>query len=137
MPPPGKVSTDFRLVGRSHLLQNGQHDDSKGGTVMPAALETEKQDTAPNWKHIMQELGPAFAARADEYDGQNRFVAANFEELRKFRLFSAMVPMELGGGGLPYGEMSLLIQEIGRVCGSTALAFAMHQHLVAAAVFNY
>ena len=104
---------------------------------MPATLETEKQDTAPNWKHIMQELGPAFAARADEYDEQNRFVAANFEELRKFRLFSAMVPVELGGGGLPYGEMSLLIQEIGRVCGSTALAFAMHQHLVAAAVFNY
>jgi alkylation response protein AidB-like acyl-CoA dehydrogenase len=33
--------------------------------------------------------------------------------------------------------MSQLIQEIGRYCGSTALTFSMHQHLVAAAVWNY
>jgi alkylation response protein AidB-like acyl-CoA dehydrogenase len=109
----------------------------EGGTTMTAALETETRDTVPNWKQIMEELGPAFASRAVEYDEQDGFVGTNFAELRKFRLFSSMVPPELGGGGLPYGEMSQLIQEIGRFCGSTALAFAMHQHLVAAAVFNY
>jgi acyl-CoA dehydrogenase len=53
------------------------------------------------------------------------------------KLFSAMVPAELGGGGISHGEMCRLIGEIARSCGSTALAFSMHQHLVAANAWNF
>ena len=104
---------------------------------MPAALKIETHETVLDWRQIMLVLCPAFAARAVEHDEQDRFVGTNFAELRNFRLFSAMVPSELGGGGLSYSEVSLLIQDIARSCGSTALTFAMHQHLIAAAVFNY
>src|SRR4249920_687139 len=108
----------------------------KGGHMTSTILATgETQDSVMNWRQHMLQLGPVFAARAAEHDEQDRFVGTNLGELKDLRLYSAMVPRELGGGGLPYGEMSLLIQEIGRHCGSTALTFSMHQHLVAAAVW--
>ena len=64
-------------------------------------------------------------------------MADNYAELRERKLFSAMVPAELGGGGLTHSEMCHLIRELAGYCSSTALAFSMHQHLVAAAVWNY
>jgi Acyl-CoA dehydrogenase, N-terminal domain len=53
------------------------------------------------------------------------------------KLFFAMVPEELGGAGVSHTEMCGLIRDMAQYCPSTALAFSMHQHLVAAAVWNY
>ena len=52
-------------------------------------------------------------------------------------MFSALVPEDLGGGGVPHGEMCDFLRDLAHYCGSTALALSMHMHLVAAAVFNY
>lgn len=90
-----------------------------------------------NWKQILASLGPAFAGRAAAYDGADAFVAENYAEMRAAKLFSALVPQELGGGGLSYSEVCGLIRGLGQFCGSTALAFSMHQHLVATALWNY
>jgi acyl-CoA dehydrogenase len=57
--------------------------------------------------------------------------------MRASKLFSALVPHELGGSGLRYSEVCGLIRGLGQCCGSTALAFSMHQHLVATALWNY
>lgn len=89
------------------------------------------------WKPVIQRLGERFANRAVEHDENDRFVSANWEELKEEKLFSAMVPEELGGAGLSHAEMCSLIREMAHYCPSTALAFSMHQHLVAAAVWNY
>jgi alkylation response protein AidB-like acyl-CoA dehydrogenase len=86
---------------------------------------------------IIDQLGEGFASRAAEHDASDRFVSANWAELRREKLFSAMVPASLGGGALPYSHMCYLIRKIARHCSSTALAFSMHQHLVAAAVWNF
>ncbi len=94
-------------------------------------------DSALNWKQILAELRPAFTERAAAYDGSDDFVAENYEEMRAARLFSALVPEELGGGGLSYSEVCSLIRGIGQCCGSTALTLSMHQHLLAAALWNY
>ncbi len=51
------------------------------------------------WKQILATLGPAFAERAATYDGSDGFVAENYAEMRDAKLFSALVPQELGGGG--------------------------------------
>jgi len=51
------------------------------------------------------ELSPAFAARAAAYDAEDRFVSENYASLREHRAFSAMIPEDLGGGGLPYSVM--------------------------------
>ena len=92
---------------------------------------------ALDWKQTLADLGPAFAERAAAYDRSDGFVAENYAEMRDARLFSALVPKELGGGGLSYGEVCSLIRGLGRCCGSTALTFSMHQHLTAAALWNY
>jgi alkylation response protein AidB-like acyl-CoA dehydrogenase len=89
------------------------------------------------WRPVIQRLGEGFASRAAEHDENDRFVSVNWAEMKSEKLFSAMVPVELGGAGLPHSEMCALIRELARYCSSTALAFSMHQHLVAAAVWNY
>ena len=59
------------------------------------------------------------------------FVAENYALLKNARLMSAGVPAELGGDGLDVPELAALLRTIARACPSTALAFAMHTHLVA------
>src|SRR5215203_3828911 len=85
----------------------------------------------------LAELGPSFEARAASHDTEGLFVNENYASLKEHRAFSAMIPEDLGGGGLSLSEMCHFIREMSSHCSSTALAFAMHQHLVAAAVWNY
>ena len=86
---------------------------------------------------LLSQLGPRFAAQADERDEGAVFVAENYEDLKQQGVFAALVPSELGGGGKQHSEMCDFVRGLARYCGSTALALSMHQHLVSAAVFNY
>jgi acyl-CoA dehydrogenase len=90
-----------------------------------------------DWRKVLNELGPGFAKRAAEYDNSDEFVAENYAEMRKAKLFSALVPTELGGGGISYTGACSLIRNLGRYCGSTALTFSMHAHLLSAALWGY
>ncbi len=76
-------------------------------------------------------LCPAFAARAEAADENDRFVAENFAELKASGLIEAGVPKEFGGGGAEIDELCEMLRVLARHCGSTALAFAMHTHQVA------
>lgn len=82
-------------------------------------------------------LGPKFAEGAAERDEANSFIAENYALLKAHKVFSALIPAELGGGGATHGEMCGFLRAIGRHCGPTALTLSMHQHPVAAAVFNH
>jgi alkylation response protein AidB-like acyl-CoA dehydrogenase len=88
-------------------------------------------------RSLVQELGPRFAEGTAERDAATTFVADHYDALREHKVFSALVPGELGGGGASHREMCAFVRALASYCGSTALALAMHQHLVAAAVFNY
>jgi alkylation response protein AidB-like acyl-CoA dehydrogenase len=90
-----------------------------------------------HWKQSLADLGPRFAERAAAYDCSDGFVTENYRDMHDAKLFSALVPRELGGSGVLYSEMCSLIRGFGRCCASTALTFSMHQHLVAAALWNY
>lgn len=92
---------------------------------------------ARNYDESVDRLAAAFLSRAADCDETDTFVGENWAELRTEGFFSAMVPQELGGGGVTHGQMCRLIRRIARSCSSTALAFSMHQHLIAAAVWNY
>jgi alkylation response protein AidB-like acyl-CoA dehydrogenase len=92
---------------------------------------------AVDWKENLARLGPAFAERAGAYDDTDAFVAENYADIRSAKLFSALVPQELGGSGLPYSEVCALIRGLAHYCGSTALAFSMHQHVAGTALWNY
>jgi alkylation response protein AidB-like acyl-CoA dehydrogenase len=90
-----------------------------------------------DWMSLVRDLGPRFAERAERHDESDEFVADNFADLKAARLFSAAIPTELGGGGVSHSEMCKIVRTIARYCPSTALSFSMHQHLVAAQVWNY
>ncbi len=86
---------------------------------------------------IAESLAPAFAERIAGLDACDGFVSENYAQLKEAKVFSALVPAELGGGGATHSEMCGFLRRLGRHCSSTALALSMHQHLVSAAVVNH
>jgi indole-3-acetate monooxygenase len=89
------------------------------------------------WIATARELGTGFASRAAHHDAEDSFVAENYELMRQRKLFSAAVPVELGGGGASHAEMGAVLRELAHHDGSTALAFSMHSHLLAALVWRH
>ncbi|KWR90468.1 acyl-CoA dehydrogenase family protein [Cupriavidus sp. IDO] len=90
-----------------------------------------------DWLAQAASLGRVFDVRAPEIDAQEQFVNANYADLRAQRFFAAAVPQELGGAGLSHEELGAVLRELGKYCGSTALAFAMHTHPVATATWRW
>ncbi len=84
-----------------------------------------------------RELGPRIAAHAARHDADGSFVSEAYDELRAAGLLRAAVPVELGGDGASIAELTALQRELGHHCGSTALASAMHQHVVAFTAWRY
>ncbi len=83
-----------------------------------------------HWVGVVRQLGPGFATRAAAHDADDSFVADNYAELRAHRLFSAGVPVELGGGGASHAELTETLRVLATYCSSTALALSMHMHQV-------
>lgn len=94
-------------------------------------------DSETDWVEVAQTLGETFARRAADSDRYGEFVSLNYRDLGEHSFFSAGIPSELGGGGADYAELSEVIRIVGRHCGSTALAFAMHTHPVAMNVYKH
>jgi alkylation response protein AidB-like acyl-CoA dehydrogenase len=92
---------------------------------------------ASDFARLADELGRDFRAGADERDAAAAFVAGHYDVLKDRKVFSALVPRELGGGGVGYGEMAGFLRRLARHCPSTALALSMHQHIVGANLFNH
>lgn len=90
-----------------------------------------------DWRALAAAAAETFAARAAEHDATDAFVAANYALLKREGFFKAHVPAELGGHGVGYSEMCEVIRVLGAACGSTALAFSMHTHLIAVAAWRW
>src|SRR5579872_678256 len=86
---------------------------------------------------LVQIIGPRFAEGAAVRDADDTFVAANYDVLKEHKVFSALIPAEFGGGGARHSAMCAFLRRLAHYCPSTALALSMHQHLVAAAVYNH
>jgi alkylation response protein AidB-like acyl-CoA dehydrogenase len=89
------------------------------------------------WVEVAREIGPELAAYAARHDVEGSFVDEAYQLFRRHRMFSMAVPAELGGGGATHHQTCTAIRELGRHCGSSALALSMHTHLVAAAVWRH
>ncbi len=72
------------------------------------------------------ELGPQFAARADELDRTASFPYENWADLTEAGLLSVAVPTDAGGQGADFVGYALVAEELARHCASTALTFNMH-----------
>lgn len=89
-----------------------------------------------DWTERARRVAAIAAANADRHDGDDSFVAEAYAALREEGLFAALVPQDLGGGGATVAEMCAVIRALAAGCGSTALAFSMHCHLVAVAAWR-
>ena len=98
---------------------------------------TTSTTTVTDWIATTKALAADFATRAAEHDADDTFVAENYAKLRESRLFSAPVPAELGGGGATFAQHCEIIRTLGRACGSTALAYSMHSHLLQALLWRH
>src|SRR5215471_20125956 len=90
-----------------------------------------------DWVAVAEELAPTFAARAAGHDADDTFVSENYADLRRHRLFSAAVPVELGGGGASPTEMCEVLRTLAHGCSATALALSMHTHQVMIPVWRW
>jgi alkylation response protein AidB-like acyl-CoA dehydrogenase len=93
--------------------------------------------TKTDWVEVMRRLGPEFATRTAGHDEDDSFVAENYASLKEAGAFAAGVPSELGGGGASHSELCAMVRELAHHCASTALAFSMHTHLVAAMAYAW
>ena len=82
-------------------------------------------------------LGALFAETSAEHDANDTFVDTNYDVMKQEKVFSAMVPTQLGGAGVSYNEMCTFLRTLAGYCPSTALALSMHQHLVGTARKNF
>jgi acyl-CoA dehydrogenase len=71
---------------------------------------------------------------AADVDRDARFPAESLDALRAERALSALIPLELGGGGVSFRAVAAACFELGRRCGASAMVFAMHQIQVASIV---
>lgn len=90
-----------------------------------------------DWNSIVDELGPTWAEGAAERDATDQFIAGHYPDLKKRGLLTLLVPDSLGGGGASHGDVCRVLRHMATYDPSTALAVAMHQHLVAAQVFAH
>src|SRR5204862_4471715 len=73
----------------------------------------------------------------EAHDEDDSVVAEKYAALKEAGAFAAAVPAELGGGGASHAELCAMVRELAHHCSSTALAFSMHTHLVAALAYAW
>ncbi len=90
-----------------------------------------------DWMRIIETIGPRFAEGAEARDADDTFIAAHYDAFRDHGLLAMMIPAALGGGGAPHSVVCAALRRLATFDASAALALSMHQHLVAAQVFNH
>lgn len=93
--------------------------------------------TTADWADRAGRIADAIAVHAATHDADDSFVEEAYALLKAEGFFKALVPVEFGGGGADVSEICQVIRRLGAACGSTALAFAMHSHLVAVAAWRW
>jgi alkylation response protein AidB-like acyl-CoA dehydrogenase len=83
---------------------------------------------------MLRDMARRFAAErirpnAREWDREGAIPQAMLGEMAELGFLGVFVPSELGGAGLGYLGMTVIIEEIARQCGGTALVLAAHNGL--------
>jgi alkylation response protein AidB-like acyl-CoA dehydrogenase len=86
---------------------------------------------------ILAELGPEIEKQGLVYDAENKFAEKNFSLLKEQGVYKALIPSDLGGGGVQYSEVCYFLKDLANYCPSTSLTLSMHTHLIAVLVFKH
>jgi len=98
------------------------------------AIYESAPNAAADYERRLREVTATAAKHADAVDSAARFPAEAFELIKAQRLLGLMVPVELGGEGAGFRAVTNICYQLGQVCGSTAMIYAMHQVKVACLV---
>ncbi|MGH2571530.1 MAG: acyl-CoA dehydrogenase family protein, partial [bacterium] len=84
--------------------------------------------------HMMRRMVREFAEKeiapkAAEIDRTCKFPVETFREMGRLGLLGIPYPEEWGGAGCDYLSYAIAVEEVARVCGSTALSMAAHTTL--------
>lgn len=93
--------------------------------------------TGIDWLATVDPIARDAAAATAAHDADDTFVAETYAKLKAAGFFKMHVPAELGGHGASYEEVCAVIRKLGASCSSSALAFAMHSHIVAVAAWRW
>jgi alkylation response protein AidB-like acyl-CoA dehydrogenase len=77
------------------------------------------------------------APRAAEIDRTCEFPRETFEKMGKLGLLGIPYPEEWGGAGLDYLSYAIGVEEVAKVCGSTALSMAAHTTLGCGPLYHF
>ncbi len=103
-------------VSKERARNNGDAANVKGANT-----------AAPTGKSLLtEEMLARFAARAADYDKENRFFEEDFEELRAAKYLLLPLPQEFGGPGLTLAEVCREQRRLAYHAPATALAINMH-----------
>ncbi len=91
---------------------------------------------------MMQRMVREFAAKeiapnAAEIDRTCEFPRETFRKMGEQGLLGIPYPEEFGGAGFDYLSYAIAVEEVARVCGSTALSMAAHNTLGCGPVFHF
>ena len=100
-------------------------------------MTTIQRPTRPDLLDRAAAVGAEIGRHAERHDGDGTFVTEAIDLLRDTGLLAMGVPAELGGAGATLREVAEVQRELALHCGSTALATAMHQHVVAFTAWRY
>src|SRR5690349_5401485 len=98
---------------------------------------TETATEKMNLMNILTEIGPEIEKQGLIYDAENKFAEKNFSLLKAKGVYKALIPAELGGGGVAYSELCYFLKDLAQYCPSTSLTLSMHMHLVSVLVFKH
>lgn len=98
---------------------------------------TVPETTTRDWIAAATAVGEDLLDGVGTRDRTGELATAAYDLLRTSGLSRALVPAEFGGGGATHRQMGEILRELGRHDPSTAVAFAMHSHLVAAQVWRH
>ena len=104
---------------------------------MLLTMERDTEAGTIDWLARLEPIAKQIEARTALHDAEDSFVHESYSGLKEQGLFKALVPAELGGGGAGVADICAVIRRLAGLCGSTALAFAMHSHLVAVAAWRW
>lgn len=90
-----------------------------------------------DWLSKIDRIASEAAAAAPAHDSDDTFVAETYTKLKAEGFFKMHVPTELGGHGASHAELCAVVRRLGASCASSALAFAMHSHIVAVAAWRW
>jgi butyryl-CoA dehydrogenase len=97
---------------------------------MPATLETELTEEQEMLRDTVRDFAEKeLLPQAVAIDREARFPVETFRKMAELGLLGLPIPSEYEGAGVDSVTMTLVIEELARCCGSTALGVAAHTSL--------